>query len=74
MVRRLARRPDILKRRRECVKHPFGSIEQWMGRGAFPMRRLDNVRGEFSLTALACTMRRAFNPVGVPTLGEAACT
>ena len=37
------------------------------------MRRLENVRGEFSLTALAYNMRRAINLVGVPTLVEAAC-
>ena len=73
MARRLARRPDILRRRRESVEHPFGSIKQWMGQGAFLMRRLENVRGEFSLTALAYNMRRAINLVGVPTLVEAAC-
>ena len=32
------------------------------------MRRLDNVRGEFSLTALAYNMRRAINLVGIPKL------
>ena len=73
MARRLARRPDILRRRRESVEHPFRSIKQWMGQGAFLMRRLANVRGEFSLTALAYNMRRAINLVGVPTLVEAAC-
>jgi len=73
MASRLARRPDILRRRRESVEHPFGSIKQWMGQGAFLMRRLENVRGEFSLTALAYNMRRAINLVGVPTLVEAAC-
>ena len=73
MANRLARRPDILKRRRECVEHPFGSIKQWMGQGAFLTRRLENVRGEFSLTALAYNMRRAINLVGVPTLVRAAC-
>ena len=50
---RLARPPVILRRRRESVERPFGSIKQWMGQGAFLMRRLENVRGEFSLTALA---------------------
>ncbi len=72
MAERLARRPEILKRRGESVEHPFGSIKQWMGQGAFLMRRLENVRGEFSLTALAYNMRRAINLVGVPTLVEAA--
>ena len=53
MAARLAARPGILDRRRETVEHPFGTIKQWMGQGAFLMRRLENVRGEFSLTALA---------------------
>ena len=72
MAERLAKRPEILNRRGESVEHPFGSIKQWMGQGAFLMRRLENVRGEFSLTALAYNMRRAINLVGVPTLVEAA--
>ena len=65
-AKRLARRPDLLKRRRECVEHPFGSIKQWMGQGALLMRRLDNVGGEFSLTALAYNMRRAIDLIGFP--------
>jgi hypothetical protein len=52
MAQRLAARPDILDRRREIVEHPFGSIKQWMNQGAFLMRGVDNVRAEFSLTAL----------------------
>ena len=39
-----------------------------MGQGAFLMRRLENVRGEFSLTALAYNIRRAITLVGVPNL------
>src|SRR4051794_14253611 len=30
MQARLAKRPDILDRRRESVEHPFGTIKQWM--------------------------------------------
>ncbi|WP_428351331.1 transposase [Lichenifustis flavocetrariae] len=60
--------PDILDRRRETVEHPFGTIKQWMGQGAFLMRRLENVRGEFSLTALAYNIRRTITLVGVPDL------
>jgi hypothetical protein len=52
MAARLAARPDILDRRRESVEHPFGTIKHWMNQGAFLTRRLDNVRGEFSLTTL----------------------
>jgi transposase len=72
MAERLAARPDVLDDRRETVEHPFGSIKQWMGQGAFLMKRLDNVRGEFSLTALAYNIRRAITLVGIPALIEAA--
>jgi hypothetical protein len=50
--------PEILATRRETVEHPFGSIKQWMNQGAFLTRGLENVRGEFSLTALAYNLRR----------------
>ena len=68
MAERVAARPDLQDMRRETVEHPFGSIKQWMYQGAFLMRRLDNVRGEFSLTALAYNLRRALNIVGVEGL------
>ena len=65
MAERLKARPELLDRRREIVEHPFGSIKQWMNQGTFLMRGLDNVRGEFSLTALVYNLRRALNIVGV---------
>ncbi|MEO0821946.1 MAG: transposase, partial [Pseudomonadota bacterium] len=68
MADRLAARPEVLDRRRETVEHPFGSIKQWMGQGAFLMRRLENVRAEFSLTTLVYNIRRAITLVGVPAL------
>jgi hypothetical protein len=64
----LAKRPDILDRRREVAEHPFGSIKHWMNQGAFLMRGLENVRGEFSLTALAYNLRRVLNLVGFQDL------
>ena len=72
MAERLAARPEVVDSRRDTVEHPFGSIKQWMGQGALLMRRLENVRGEFSLTALAYNLRRAINLVGVPALIAAA--
>ena len=72
MANRLAARPEVMDRRRESVEHLFGSIKQWMGQGAFLPRRLGNVRGEFSLTALAYNMRRAINLAGIPALISAA--
>ena len=64
----IAQRPDILDQRRETVEHPFGSIKQWMNQGAFLMRGLEKVRGEFSLTALAYNLRRVLNIMELPKL------
>src|SRR5271170_2694507 len=68
MQARLAKRPDVLDRRRETVEHPFGTIKQWMHQGAFLMRGLERVRAEFSLTALAYNLRRVLNIVGFADL------
>jgi len=67
MQARLTHRPLVLAQRRETVEHPFGSIKQWMYQGAFLMRGLGKVRGEFSLTALAYNLRRVLN---ITTLAE----
>ena len=72
MQARLAQRPEILEQRREVVEHPFGTIKQWMNQGAFLMRGLEKVRGEFSLTALAYNLRRVLNIVGFTELMMAA--
>jgi hypothetical protein len=45
-----------------------------MGQGAFLMRGLDKVRGEFSLTALAYILRRALNILGVEAMMAAVAT
>jgi hypothetical protein len=39
-----------------------------MNQGAFLMRGLAKVRAEFSLTALACNLRRVLNLVGFTEL------
>src|ERR1022692_2920982 len=68
MAARLKARPEILDRRREIVEHPFGGIKQWVNQGAFLMKGLDNVRAEFSLTALVYNLRRALNILGVEAM------
>ena len=68
MAARLAANPDVLDQRRESVEHPFGSIKQWMGQRDFLTRRIENVRAEFSPTALAYNIRRASALVGVTGL------
>lgn len=72
MQARLAQHPEVLDQRRETVEHPFGTIKQWMNQGAFLMRGLEKVRGEFSLTALAYNLRRVLNIVSFPELMGAA--
>jgi hypothetical protein len=42
--------------------------KQWMNQGAFLMRGLEKVRGEFSLTALAYNLRRVLNIVELSKL------
>ena len=71
MAERLAANPEVMDQRRESVEHPFGSIKQWMGQRNFLTRRIENVRGEFSLTALAYNIRRALTLVGVTGLMQA---
>jgi Transposase DDE domain len=68
MAERLAARPEILRVRRETVEHPFGSIKQSMNQGYFLMRRPENVRAEFSLTALAYNLTRVVRLVGIPKM------
>src|SRR5689334_8183198 len=68
MQARLAQRPGVLAQRRETVEHPFGTIKQWMNQGAFLMRGLEKVRGEFSLTSLAYNLRRVLNIIGFTKL------
>ena len=65
-------RPEVLDQRRSSVEHPFGTIKQWMNQGAFLMPRLENVRGESSLTALAYNIGRVISLVGGPSLIAAA--
>ncbi len=68
MAERVAARPELQDIRRQSVEHPFGTIKQWMNQGTFLMRRLENVRGEFSLTALTYNLRRAITLIGAPGL------
>jgi len=68
MAERLAARPEVRDKRRESIEHPFGSVKQCIGQGAFLMRRLENVRAKFSLTAIPYNLRRAITLVGIPAL------
>jgi transposase len=68
MNARVAKNPEILRKRKTIVEHPFGTIKRWMNQEYFLMRGLDNVRAEFSLSALAYNIKRVVAIVGVPEL------
>jgi transposase len=53
-----------MRRRRETVEHPFGTIKARMGASHFLMKRLENVRTEMALHVLAYNLTRVMNIIG----------
>ncbi len=68
MNARVAANPQILRKRKAIVEHPFGTMKRWMNQAYFLTRGLASVRGEFSLSALAYNLKRVLAIVGVPAL------
>jgi transposase len=68
MQKRVEIRPEVMKKRKQIVEHPFGTIKHWHDQGYFLMRGLEKVRAEFSLSALAYNIRRVVTILGVPHL------
>ncbi|MGB7096790.1 MAG: IS1182 family transposase, partial [Anaerolineales bacterium] len=68
---RIDANPDLMKKRKQIVEHPFGTIKYWNDQGHFLMRGLENVRAEFSLSALIYNLKRIINTLGVPKMLEA---
>ena len=66
--RRLDENPQAMRRRRETVEHPFGTIKMWMGATHFLMKRLKNVRTEMALSVLAYNLTRVINIIGIKPL------
>jgi hypothetical protein len=56
-----------MRRRREAVEHPFGTIKARMGATHFLMKRLRNVAAEMALHALTYNLTRVMNIVGEPS-------
>jgi len=69
-IKQITYKPDksLLKKRKEIVEHPFGTIKRSMDSEYCLMKGIDNVRGEFALTFLAYNMKRAINILGVAKL------
>ena len=62
-------RPEMLKRRREIVEHPFGNLKyRIFGDARFLLRGLSAVRGEMALAVLAHHFKRVVNIPGTRAL------
>jgi transposase len=63
--KRLDADPQAMRRRRETVEHPFGTLKMRMGATHFLMKRLKNVATEMALHVLAYNLTRVINIMGV---------
>lgn len=66
--KRLDADPQAMRRRRETVEHPFGTLKMRMGATHFLMKRLPQVATEMALHVLAYNLMRVMNIVGVQPL------
>ena len=69
--RRLDAAPEAMRRRRETVEHPFGTMKARMGATHFLTRTLPKVAAEMALSVLAYNLTRVMNIVGVKALRAA---
>ena len=60
---RVEQRPEIVKRRKALVEHPFGTIKRWFGYTHFLLKGLEKVRGEWTLMTLVYNLKRVLNLV-----------
>ena len=68
MELRVKKNLEIVKKRKELVEHPFGTIKHWMDQGYFLMRGFENVTGEMSLSALCYNIKRVLNILDIKEL------
>jgi transposase len=62
--RRLDQDPQAMRRRRETVEHPFGTIKARMGATHFLVKTLPRVAAEMALHVLAYNLTRVINIMG----------
>ena len=72
--RRLDANPEAMRRRRETVEHPFGTMKARMGATHFLTKTLPKVAAEMALSVLAYNLTRVMNIVGVRPLIAAIAT
>ena len=68
---RLDKDPQAMRRRRETVEHPFGTLKMRMGATHFLCKTLPKVATEMALCVLTYNLTRVINMVGVEKLLEA---
>jgi hypothetical protein len=66
--RRLDEHPEKMRRRRETVEHPFGTIKARMGATHFLTKTLPRVAAEMALHVLAYNLTRVMNIMGIRPL------
>jgi hypothetical protein len=71
MERRVRAAPEKMKRRKELVEHPFGTMKRGMNQGYLLMRGIKKVAAEMSLIVLSYNIKRVINIVGVRKMIEA---
>lgn len=71
MQKRIEENPELMKKRKQIVEHPFGTIKHWNDQGHFLMRGLEKVKAEIGLSALAYNIKRVINILGVTKMIEA---
>ena len=71
MEQRVRSRPEVRKRRKAWVEHPFGTLKRWWDHSDFLRRGLEKVRTEFRVTVFASNLRRVLHLVEMPRLRAA---
>jgi transposase len=72
MQARLAAVPDMMKKRRSVVEHPYAGLKYWiMGHARLLMRGMEGAGTEMALAVSAYNLKRVINILGVPRLMEA---
>ncbi len=68
MHRRAVADPIWMKRRRETVEHPFGTVKWLMAGPRFLVKGLKKAKAELALGVLCYNLKRVTNILGVPAL------
>jgi transposase len=67
---RLLEDPEMIRRRKALVEHPFGTIKVGMGHDRLLMKGIKNVGTEIKLTVLSYNFKRVMSILGTATMIE----